>query len=78
MVDRVNVLPFRGNPNPTPAPPYRGRLLRVGQVRELLDCTVSVDWIYKNLQAGRRTLTPRCVRWREYDVIEWIEQGAAS
>lgn len=66
------------NPEPTPAPPYRGRLLTVNQVRELLDGAFSVDWIYKNLQAGRRPLSRGCVRWREYDVIEWIEQGATS
>ncbi len=73
----MTTIEFPGNPNPTPAPPYRGRLLTVRQVRELLDGTVSVDWIYKNLQAGRRLLSPRCVRWREYDVIEWVERGAS-
>ena len=74
MVERTNVLPFR-NSNPTPPPPFRGRLLRVGEVHSLLDGAFSVDWIYKNLQAGRRKLSTRCVRWREYDVIEWVETG---
>ena len=74
MVERTNVLPFR-NSSPTPPPPFRGRLLRVGEVHSLLDGAFSVDWIYKNLQAGRRKLSTRCVRWREYDVIEWVETG---
>ena len=74
---KVDVLPFRGNANPTPPPPYRGRLLRVEEVHTLIDGAFSVDWIYKNLMAGRRKLSPRCVRWREWDVIEWVEQGVA-
>ena len=71
-------IPFRGNPNPTPAPPFRGKLLRVREVHRLLDGVFSVDWIYKNLQAGRRKLSTRHVCWREWDVIEWIERGGAS
>ena len=72
------IFPVPGNPNPTPAPPYRGRLLNVEQVHDLLDGAFSVDWIYKNLQAGRRKLSTRCVRWREWDVIEWIERDCAN
>ena len=74
MVERTNVLPFR-NANPTPPPPFRGRLLKVREVYVLIDGAHSEDWIYKNLQAGRRKLSTRCVRWREYDVIEWVETG---
>ena len=70
-------IPFRGNPNPTSAPPFRGKLLRVREVHRLLDGVFSVDWIYKNLQAGRRKLSTRCVCWLEYDVIEWKTGGAS-
>ncbi len=72
----MTALEFPLNPNPTPAPPYRGRLLKAEEVYEIIDRAHSVDWIYKNMQAGRRKLSTRCVRWLEYDVLEW-KQGAA-
>ena len=66
----MTVLPLHDGP--TPPPPYRGRLLTVEDVCQLLEGVYSRKWIYANLEAGRRTFSRRCVRWREYDVLEWI------
>ena len=66
-----------GNPDPTRAPTYRGKLLTVDQVRELLGDAVSKDWIYRNFKVGRVKLSHRCVRWKEYDILEWLEETAA-
>ncbi len=73
----MKTLTLPTNSNPTPAPPYRGKLLTAEQVRELLDGAKSIDWIYRHLKAGRRKLSTNCVRWREYDVIDWIEEECA-
>lgn len=54
------------------APPNRGRLLTVDEVREQVGGDVSTDWIYANVP-HKVKLSHRCVRWYEYDIRDWLE-----